>query len=218
MSNPQGQLSGLPLEESSLNQSSTADEFAEFLPDTSQYFEAWLENLKPSLEPKKNHIHSAQLTAASEPGPVECRFEGRFEGTFEGTLRVDGYAAGLLRSLTGTLIIGESGEVEADIIVATAIIYGLLRGNIHATESVVLGSHARVFGNIESPALSIQPGAVFEGQSHVLSSRYQADGEDHGRTRSSAPTFSTPSSADSQIVNEEDGEQEVKPLAFAAGR
>jgi len=208
MSDPQGQLSGLPVEESPLNQSSTAGEYADFLPDTSQYFEAWLENLKPSLEPKKNQ--PAHLTDANAPAPGEFRFEG--------TLRVDGYAAGFLRSLKGTLIIGESGEVEADMIVATAIIDGLQRGNIYATESVVLGSHARVFGNIESPALSIQPGAVFEGQCHFLPSPYQADGEDHGWTRSSTPTFSMPSSPDSQSANEEADDEEAEPLAVAAGR
>jgi threonine aldolase len=207
MSDPQGQLSGLPVEESPLNQSSAAGEYADFLPDTSQCFEAWLENLKPSLEPKKNQPADPNVTP---PAPGEIRFEG--------TLRVDGYAAGFLRSLTGTLIIGESGKVEADIIVANAIIDGLLRGNIHATESVVLGSHARVFGDIESPALSIQPGAVFEGQCHFLPSLYQADGEDRGRTSPSAPTATMPSSANSQSANEEADEEEAEPLAAAKSK
>jgi cytoskeletal protein CcmA (bactofilin family) len=205
MSDPQGQLSGLSVGASPLNQSSTAGEYADFLPDTSQYFEAWLENLKPSLEPGKNQ--PARLTVANAPAPGEF--------SFEGTLRVDGYAAGFLRSLTGTLIIGESGEAEADIIV---IIDGCVRGNIHATESVVLGSRARVFGNVESPALSIQPGAIFEGQCHFLSPPYQADGEDHERARSSAPTLSMPSSVDHETASEEASEEEAELLAVAAGR
>lgn len=215
MSDPQGRLSGLHMEEAPLNRSSSA---ADFLPDTSQYFEAWLENVKPSLEPKKNHTEPVHLTAAGEPAPSECLFEGRFEGRFEGTLRTDGYVTGFLHSLTGTLIIGESGEVEADVIVATAIIDGVLRGNIHATERVVLDCHARVFGNIESAALSIQRGAVFEGQSHFLPSRFKADSEGNGRTSFGAPTFSRPLSADSLPATEEAGEEEAEPLAVAAGR
>ena len=131
---------------------------------------------------------------------------------------MDGYASGFLRSPTGTLIIGESGEAEADIIVATAIIDGCVRGNIHATESVVLRSRARVFGNVESPALSIQPGAIFEGQCHFLPPPYQADGEDHERARSSAPTLSMPSSVDHETASEEAGEEEAELLAVAAGR
>ncbi len=151
---------------SPLNQSLTAGELADFLPDTSRYFEAWLEKIKPASEPNENLAQPAHLDPDDALAPGECRFAGRLEGQFEGTLRVDGYATGFLRSLTGTLIIGEFGEVEADIIVATAMIDGVLRGNIHATERVVLKSHARVFGNIESPALSIAPGAVFEGRCH----------------------------------------------------
>ena len=207
MSDPQGQLSGLPLEESPLNQSSTTEKCADFLPDTSQYFEAWLENVKPSLEP----CHQTNgLTAANAPAPGEFRFEG--------TLRLDGYATGFLHSVTGTLIVGESGEVQADIFVAAAIINGCVRGSIHATESVVLGSRARVFGDVESPALSIQSGAIFEGQCHSLPSPYQADGEGRGPTRAGALTFSIPSSADSRITNDEADEEEARPLAIAAGR
>jgi cytoskeletal protein CcmA (bactofilin family) len=200
MSDP-GQVSDPTVEDSPLNQSFTSAEFADFRPDTSHYFEAWLENLKPSLEPKKNQ--PTDPTVAHAPALREI--------SFEGTLRVDGCAAGFLRSLTGTLVIGESGEVEADIVVAIAIIDGLLRGNIHATERVVLGSHAKVFGNIESPALSIAPGAVFEGECHFLPSHFKADSEDDGQTSSGNPTSL---STDLSSPNEEAAE----PLAVAASR
>lgn len=203
MSDPQGQSSDLPVGKSPLNQASAPGEYADFLSDTSEYFEAWLENLKPSPE-----LNPDQAAVADTPARGEIRFEG--------TLRVDGYAAGFLRSPTGTVIIGESGEVKADMIVATAMIDGLLLGNVHATESVVLGSRARVFGDIESPALSIQPGAIFEGQCRFLQSPYQADGE-HGRARSSVPTFSIPSSADFETSGEEPGKEEEELLAFAGG-
>jgi cytoskeletal protein CcmA (bactofilin family) len=206
MSDPSGQLSGLPVGDSRLKQSR---EFLDLLPDTSQYFEAWLEDLKPKLEPKATHPQPSQLTVAQEPAPGEFRFEG--------TLRLNGYAAGFLHSVTGTLIIGESGEVEADIIVAAAIIDGFLRGNIHATERVELGSKARVFGNIESPALSIQPGAVFEGECHFLP-LYKVAGEDKGQMRSGSPMFSLLSNQDSPGVNNEACEEEAKALAVATGR
>jgi cytoskeletal protein CcmA (bactofilin family) len=202
-----GQVSDPTVEDSPLNQSFTSAEFADFLPDTSHYFEVWLENIRPSLEPNKNHTPPRELTVANAPAPGECRIEG----TFEGTLRVDGYVTGFLRSLTGTLIVGESGEVESDIVVAIAIIDGFLRGDIHATERLELGRHARVFGKIESPALSIAPGAVFEGECHFLPSHFKADSEDDGRISSSNPTFS---STDLSSPNEEEAES----LAVAASR
>ena len=213
MSDHQRQVSDLTLEDSLLNQSSASGEFADLLPNTASYFEAWLADIKPALEPDPNHTRPAHLTAAAEPVPDEFRFEGRLEGRFEGTLHIDGYATGFLRSLTGTLIIGESGEVESDLIVATAIIDGILRGDIHATERVELLSHAKVFGNIESPALSIQPGAIFEGQCHFLpasfepASRESENEESHGTSPGS--TSSTGSSP---------GCDETEPLeqSFAA--
>lgn len=203
MSDPQGQLSGLHVEEAPLNGSSGA---ADFLPDTSPYFEAWLENLKPSLEPNKNQSQPETVAAA----PTADAFaSGEFR--FEGTLQVDGYAAGFLRSLTGTLIVGESGEAECDMIVATAIIDGCVRGNIHATERVELGSHARVFGRIESPALSIAPGAVFEGECHFLPSPFKAESEDDERTSFTNPAFSPPNLPGPN-------EEEAEPMAVAASR
>jgi cytoskeletal protein CcmA (bactofilin family) len=160
MSDPDGQVSELTVEDSPLNQPSTSTEFADVLTDT---FTTWLENLKPALEPDKNIV-----PAAKDAPPVgELRFEG--------TLRVDCYVTGRLRSLTGTLFVSETAEIESEIFVATAIIDGVMHGDIHATERVELQSHAKVFGYIESPALAIQPGAVFEGQCHFLPSPCEAD-------------------------------------------
>lgn len=201
MSDPGGQSSGLPVGESHREQSSTTREFADLLTDVSQYFEVWQEDLKPKLAPDTSHRKLGQLTVVPEPAPGAFRFEG--------ILRIDGYASGSLISQTGTLIVGESGEVESNIAVATAIVDGFLRGDIHATERVELGSHARVFGNIRSPALSIQPGAVFEGECHFLPPLYQANIEAEGLNGSSSPSFSSPTLP-------AENEDEAEPMAVAA--
>jgi cytoskeletal protein CcmA (bactofilin family) len=75
-----------------------------------------------------------------------------------------------------------------------------------------------VFGDIESPALSIQPGAVFEGECHFLPCPYKVAGEDIEQIRSGSPMFSVPSSQDSPGLNNEACEEEAKALAVAAGR
>ena len=168
MPDPVGQASDLMVEDSPLHQSYTCGEFADSLHDT---FAAWIEDLKPALElaPK---IAPAQIAFANHP---------LGELTFEGTLRVDCYLALGLRSLTGTLVISETGEVASDIVVGAAIIDGVLHGNIHASERVELQSHAKVFGNIESPALAIQPGAVFEGSCRFISPPFKPpDGDSAG--------------------------------------
>jgi len=83
--------------------------------------------------------------------------------SFKGMMRVDGHLSGKISSGDGTLIVSTNGLVEADVEVAVAKIYGTVRGNINATGMLELGRTARVTGNISTPSLIIEGGAVFEG-------------------------------------------------------
>ena len=136
------------------------------LPETSTYFADWLESIQPQISSEVDSGPANQSLPAparsSGPAPVPGEFR------FEGTLRVDCYVTGQMRSQTGTLVVSETGEVDTDLFVPAAIIDGVVRGNIKATEQVELGSNARVIGNIETPSLAIQPGAVFEGRCHFV--------------------------------------------------
>lgn len=85
------------------------------------------------------------------------------DAEFKGMLRIDGRFTGRVRSEKGSLIVSAGGVVEADIEVATAKINGTVNGDITATGRVEFGRSARVHGNIQTPALVIEDGAVFEG-------------------------------------------------------
>ncbi|MGI9034647.1 MAG: bactofilin family protein [Pyrinomonadaceae bacterium] len=85
------------------------------------------------------------------------------ETTFHAMLRVDGHLTGRVTSENGTLIIGSSGRVDANILVAAAIINGAVNGDVIALEKVELGRSARVVGNLQTPRLVIEDGAIFEG-------------------------------------------------------
>ncbi len=87
-------------------------------------------------------------------------FEGKM--TFEGTVRVDGSFAGEIVS-DDTLIIGEGAEVRAELDVATVVIYGMVYGNIRASNCVELHAPGQLVGNIVSPALVVERGATFDG-------------------------------------------------------
>ena len=67
-------------------------------------------------------------------------------------------------SSDGTLVVTEHGKLLADVEVATAIIDGLFKGKIKATEHVILEGHALVIGEISTPALTIRGGAIIEGR------------------------------------------------------
>lgn len=85
------------------------------------------------------------------------------EASFKGMLRVDGHLTGRITSEDGTLLIGTNGQVDANIKVAVATIHGTVNGDIVATKRIELGRSAKVVGNIQTPALVIEQGAIFEG-------------------------------------------------------
>lgn len=64
----------------------------------------------------------------------------------------------------GTLVVTEQGKLQADVEVTVAMIDGLFKGKITATEHVVLENHALVIGEINTPTLTIRGGAIIEGR------------------------------------------------------
>jgi len=89
------------------------------------------------------------------------------EANFKGMLRVDGRFTGRVNSEKGTLIVSGGGQVDAEINVAIAKINGTINGNINTTERLELGRTARVIGNIQTPELIVEQGAIFEGSCHM---------------------------------------------------
>ena len=85
------------------------------------------------------------------------------DAEFKGMLRIDGRFTGRVRSEKGSLIVSAGGVVEANVEVASAKINGTVKGDIIATGRIEFGRSARVYGNIRTPALVIEEGAVFEG-------------------------------------------------------
>ena len=93
------------------------------------------------------------------------------ETDFHAMLRVDGRLIGTVSSEAGTLIIGTNGQVDANISVAAALVNGAVNGDIYASEKLQLGRTARVLGNIQSPKLIIEEGAILEGSCSMLKAR-----------------------------------------------
>jgi cytoskeletal protein CcmA (bactofilin family) len=90
------------------------------------------------------------------------------EANFKAMMRVDGHLSGRVSSTSGTLIVGANGKVDANIEVAVAVIHGTINGDIIATQRLELGRAAKVNGNIQTPSLIIEQGAMFEGSCKML--------------------------------------------------
>ena len=85
------------------------------------------------------------------------------EAGFKAMMRIDGQMSGRITSTGGTLVIGTNGKVDANIEVAVATVHGTVNGDIIATQRLELGRSAKVSGNIQTPSLMIEQGAIFEG-------------------------------------------------------
>lgn len=103
---------------------------------------------------------------ASAPGDLSAFIDqgSEFEGklSFKDTVRIDGHFRGEISS-ENTLIVGETGIVEATIRSKHVVISGNVSGDVFAPGSVVLHKSACLDGNIETPHLSIEDGATFNG-------------------------------------------------------
>lgn len=104
------------------------------------------------------------------------------EANFKAMLRVDGHLSGRINSSSGTLIVGANGKVDANIEVAIAIVHGTVNGDIIATQRLELGRAAKLNGNIQTPSLMIEPGALFEGSCQMIKMNAGAGkGKSYGR-------------------------------------
>lgn len=81
---------------------------------------------------------------------------------FKDSFRIDGKFKGKILS-GSSLIIGETGDVEADIEAGSISINGRVKGTLNATELIEIFSLGRVIGKMVTPRLIIEEGAFFQG-------------------------------------------------------
>jgi cytoskeletal protein CcmA (bactofilin family) len=93
------------------------------------------------------------------------------EVRFSEVMRVDSHISGTIVSDSGSLHIMEKGLVKATIQVGVVEVSGIVEGTITAKTSVKILSTGRVYGDIYTPALIIDHGAVFDGKCHMLESK-----------------------------------------------
>lgn len=87
-------------------------------------------------------------------------FKGELE--FEDTMRIDGRFNGRISS-KNELIVGESAQIEGDIHVGRVAISGTVIGKIVAAQRVEIHRNGKVYSDIDTPALIIEEGAIFQG-------------------------------------------------------
>ena len=144
------------------------------------------------------------------------------ETEFHAMLRVDGRLIGTVTSEGGTLIIGTNGQVDANVMVAAAMVNGTVNGHVIATEKLQLGRTARVLGNISSPRLIIEEGAILEGSCSMLKARETQEEEVATHYEEQQQSLITPEEPEEQngtssyMISDDDESDEEEEAADAA--
>jgi cytoskeletal protein CcmA (bactofilin family) len=87
-------------------------------------------------------------------------FKGDLE--FDDTMRIDGKFNGTITS-KNELIVGESAHIDGTIHVGRVAISGTVVGKIKADQRVEIHRNGKVYSDIDTPALIIEEGAIFQG-------------------------------------------------------
>jgi cytoskeletal protein CcmA (bactofilin family) len=79
-----------------------------------------------------------------------------------GDIRIDGKVTGKL-DIKGKLVLGPTGIVEGNIDCQQADLFGEVKGNITASELLILKASAKIYGDVSTNKIAIEPGALFSG-------------------------------------------------------
>lgn len=101
----------------------------------------------------------------------------------DGTLRIEGAVQGTVRAAKA-VVIGREGLVIGDVITQDAVVSGRVEGSVIAESRLELQASCQIDGEVHTPRLQLEEGAVFNGSVNMKqsnekqSSSYQNAGFD----------------------------------------
>lgn len=92
------------------------------------------------------------------------QFKGVISGA--GNIRIDGKMEGEINT-SGDAVVGEEGEVVAEVKAGNVLISGTIRGNVNVNSKLEILGSGRLYGDVKAAILSISEGALFKGNSNM---------------------------------------------------
>ena len=83
-----------------------------------------------------------------------------------GDIRIDGVLSGNVIT-EGKLVVGETGKIKGEIRCKNSEVLGMIEGKIQVKELLTLKASARIYGDIVTKKLSIEPGSIFTGNCNM---------------------------------------------------
>ena len=103
----------------------------------------------------------------------EIKIEGDIQGNED--FQVDGELKGSIK-LTGSVHVGPTGIVEADVEADNIVIQGQITGNVLARKQLQIQATGKLLGDCTATSIDIKEGALFEGRSKMIRSPAASSG------------------------------------------
>lgn len=97
-----------------------------------------------------------------------CELKGNLHTN--GGIRIDGKINGSINCLS-TIFVGETAEIEAEIVTRSLVSGGSITGNIVAEDTVQVNKPGSIRGEIKTSRLGIEKDVYFNGKCQLLSPR-----------------------------------------------
>ncbi len=134
-------------------------------------------NKKDELEQEAGRVSKEAISCLISK---EMHISG--EITFKGKARIDGTIEGNIQG--EYLVLSKTGRVNGDLELDALICHGVVEGNIQA-KLVTAHASATIRGRLTAGSLTVEPGAVLEGEIHA-SSKQKAGSSEHQKNLSGA--------------------------------
>jgi len=93
----------------------------------------------------------------------------KIDGEIQGAenLHIEGFVKGSIK-LDGSVFVGQTGVVEADVEAESVVIEGKVTGNVLARRQLEIHSTGKLVGDCTARSIDIKEGAMFEGRSMMM--------------------------------------------------
>jgi len=88
-----------------------------------------------------------------------------------GDIRIDGSLTGSLNT-AGKVVVGPTGKVNGEVICKNSEVSGIVEGKLKVNQLLNLKASSKIFGDIATSKLSIEPGAIFSGNCKMSDKDY----------------------------------------------
>ncbi len=124
---------------------------------------------------------------------ASLRVKGEISGTED--LLIDGPVEGSIHLTDRRLTVGKTAKITADIDARDVVVYGYVKGNVHAKGRIEIKKDGYVVGNLTTAQIMIEEGADFKGTIEIDRTAKEAEKSVPARVAAAAAGAGAPATS-----------------------